>query len=139
MNGFLEHIILNISDPKVSFPFYKDFFEYFGYKIIANEEGDHIAFRKKGTTDFWIVVTDPRYLTNKFHRKNIGVNHFAFHVSSKEEVDKFAEEFLKPRNIPTLYETPREFPQYTPDYYAVFFEDPDRIKLEVASFTIKYE
>lgn len=30
------------------------------------------------------------------------------------------------------------FPQYTPDYYAVFFEDPDRIKLEVAFFTSQY-
>lgn len=137
MNGFLEHIILNISDPKKSFPFYKDFFEYFGYKIIVNEE-DNIAFRKEGTTDFWIVATEEKYLPNKFHRKNVGVNHFAFHVSSREEVDRFVGEFLKPRGVKTLYETPKEFPQYTPDYYAVFFEDPDRIKLEVASFAIKY-
>lgn len=28
--------------------------------------------------------------------------------------------------------TPREFPDYRPGYYAVFFEDPDRLKLEVA-------
>ena len=138
MNGFLEHIILNISDPKKSFPFYKDFFDYFGYKIIAQEEGDHIAFRKKGTTDFWIVATDAKYLPNKFHRKNVGVNHFAFHISSKEDVDKFVEEFINPRRIETLYETPKAFPQYTPDYYAVFFEDPDRIKLEVAFSTSQY-
>lgn len=131
MDVFLEHIILNVSDPKKSFPFYKDSFTYLGHKIFV-EEGDHIAFRKKGTTDFWIVATEEKYLPNKFHRKNVGVNHFAFHVDSKEEVDRFAEEFLKPRGIKTLYNTPKEFPEYTPDYYAVFFEDPDRIKLEVA-------
>ena len=31
----------------------------------------------------------------------------------------------------SLYRTPREFPEYRPGYYAVFFEDPDRLKLEV--------
>ena len=139
MNGFLEHIILNISNPKISFPFYKDLFNYFGYRLITEEENDHIAFRKKGTTDFWIVATDDKYILNGFHRKNVGVNHFAFHVDSKEEVDKFYNEFLKVKNINTLYNSPKSFPEYTSDYYAVFFEDPDRIKLEVASFIIKYD
>lgn len=138
MNAFLEHIILNVSNPRVSFPFYKDLFTYFGYKIIAEEKNDHIAFRKKGTVDFWIVATDPKYIKNGFHRKNTGINHFALHTSSKKEVDRFYKEFLKPKGIKTLYNSPKTFPEYTPDYYAVFFEDPDRIKLEVASFTIKY-
>ena len=35
------------------------------------------------------------------------------------------------RGLAPLYGTPREFPEYAPGYYAVFFEDPDRIKLEV--------
>lgn len=138
MNAFLEHIIINVSNPKVSFPFYKDLFNYFEYKILTEEKNDHIAFRKKGTADFWIVATDPKYIKNGFHRKNVGVNHFAFHASSKEEVDHFYNDFLEPKSIKTLYNSPKPFPEYTPDYYAVFFEDPDRIKLEVASFTIKY-
>jgi len=138
MNAFLEHIILNVSNPKVSFPFYRDLFTYFEYKVIAHEENDHIAFRKKGTADFWIVATNPKYIPHGFHRKRVGINHFCFHTSSKEKVDQFYNEFLKPRGIKTLYDSPKTFPEYTPDYYAVFFEDPDRIKLEVASFTIKY-
>ena len=48
-----------------------------------------------------------------------------------EQGDRFREEFLAPRRLPALYETPREFPEYRPGYYAVFFEDPDRLKLEV--------
>ena len=138
MNAFLEHIILNVSNPKVSFSFYKDLFKYFEYKLLAEEENDHIAFRKKGSADFWIVATETKYIKNRFHRKNTGINHFAFHVSSKEEVDQFYNQFLKLKDIKTLYESPKSFPEYTKDYYAVFFEDPDRIKLEVASFRIKY-
>jgi hypothetical protein len=38
---------------------------------------------------------------------------------------------MAPRRLPPLYETPREFPEYRPGYYAVFFEDPDRLKLEI--------
>ena len=67
-----------------------------------------------------------------YHRKAPGINHIAFKVSSKDEVDKFTKEFLKPNKVPTLYDTPHLFPEYSKKYYAVYFEDPDRIKLEVA-------
>jgi len=135
MNTFLEHIGINVSNPKLSFPFYKDLFEYFDYKIIKDNDRC-LAVRKKGTPDFWLHATEEGYIANKFHRKNTGLNHFAFHVSSREEVDKFYNEFLKPRNIKSLYNTPKPFPQYEPDYYAVYFEDPDRIKLEVCFIDI---
>ena len=46
-------------------------------------------------------------------------------------MDRFRDEFLAPRGLGTLYGTPREFPEYAPGYYAVFFEDADRLKLEV--------
>lgn len=137
MDASLEHIIVNVSNPKVSFPFYKDLFSYFGYKVFTEEE-DSIAFRKKGTPDFWVVATEEQYVRNGFHRKNTGINHFAFHASSKEEIDRFFEEFLKPKGIQVLYGGPKKYSEYTPDYYAVYFEDPDRIKLELASFTINY-
>lgn len=136
MKASLEHISFNVSNPKVSFPFYKDLFEYFGYTIIEDKE-DSLAVRKAGSPDFWISSTDSKYLPNSFHRKNTGLNHLAFHASSKEEVDRFYEEYLQPRGIKPLYNSPRAFPEYTDDYYAVYFEDPDRIKLEINSFEIK--
>ncbi|OGJ09266.1 hypothetical protein A2456_00920 [Candidatus Nomurabacteria bacterium RIFOXYC2_FULL_36_19] len=130
MKNYLEHISLNVSNPEKSFPFYKDLFLFLDYKIIV-EEKDCLAFRKTGTPDFWLSPTRAEYLSNKFHRRNTGLNHLAFMVSSKKEVDKFYNEFLKVRKIKSLYESPNLFPEYTPDYYAVYFEDPDRIKLEV--------
>ena len=38
---------------------------------------------------------------------------------------------MTPHRLRALYGTPREFPEYRPGYYAVFFEDPDRLKLEI--------
>ncbi|MFA6523893.1 MAG: VOC family protein [Candidatus Paceibacterota bacterium] len=130
MKNFLEHISLNISNSKKSFPFYKDLFIFLGYKIIRDEK-DCLALRKEGTADFWIKTTKTEYLSNKFNRKNTGLNHLAFIVDSKKEVDYFYNEFLKTRNIKTLYESPKLFPEYTAEYYAVFFEDPDKIKIEI--------
>jgi len=132
MHSFLEHISLNVSDSEKSFPFYRDFFAYLGYKIIVDKE-DCLAARGEGT-DFWLSPTDEKYIPDSFHRKRTGLNHLAFSVSSKEEVDHFCNEFLKSRGIPMLYGSPKFFPEYTPDYYAVFFEDPDRIKLEINHF-----
>ena len=130
MNAFLDHILLNVSNPKISLPFYKELFVYLGYDIIRDDE-EHIAARKGGTADFWIVQTEEKHVSGAFHRKTTGLNHLAFSVSSKEAVNVFYNEFLKPSGIKTLYDSPKHFPEYTENYYAVFFEDPDRIKLEV--------
>lgn len=129
MKTSLYHLHLNVSDAKASLPFYKDLFAYLGYKII-DESSEHIGV-SNGGTDFWIIETDKEHKQNKFHRKNTGINHVAFRLNSKEEVDTFVSEFLKVKNIATLYDTPRVFPEYGDEYYAVFFEDPDRIKIEV--------
>ena len=129
MKTSLYHLQLNISNAKKSLPFYKDLFAYFEYKVI-DESPEHIG-ASNGTTDFWLIETEKDFKKNPFHRKNTGINHLAFRVNSKEEVDKFINEFLKPRNITTLYGTPKTFPEYKKDYYAIFFNDPDRIKLEV--------
>lgn len=124
----LYHIQLNVSSEK-SLTFYKEFFEYFDYKIIDEDE-EHVCF-SNGTTDFWIILTDKEYLGNKFNIKNVGVNHLAFRVDSKKKVDDFVNIFLKKRNIIPLYNSPIDFPEYNDGYYSVYFEDPDRIKLEI--------
>jgi hypothetical protein len=38
--------------------------------------------------------------------------------------------FLEPRAIKPLYSGPKPY-DYTPGYYAVYFEDPSRLKIEV--------
>ncbi|KKS33291.1 MAG: Glyoxalase [Candidatus Amesbacteria bacterium GW2011_GWA2_42_12] len=129
MKASVYHIQINCSDIKVSTVFYKKFLGFLEYKII--HDGSLSLGMTNSSTDFWLVETDKKYKASKFHRKNTGLNHIAFMVSSKGDVEKFVKEFIKPQKISTLYNTPKLFPEYTSDYYAVFFEDPDRIKLEV--------
>jgi catechol 2,3-dioxygenase-like lactoylglutathione lyase family enzyme len=122
-----NHLQLYCSNKDISFAFYKQLLVYLGYKIVE-EDKDHIGMRNK-PTDIWIKESPLK--KNKFNRRNVGVNHLAFGVSKKEDVDKFCKEFLIPNKIKPLYDSPRAFPEYTKNYYAVYFEDPDGLKLEI--------
>ncbi len=129
MKTSLYHLQINISNAQKSIPFYKDLLGYFEYKII--DESDSHLGATNGTTDFWLIETEDTFKAAAFHRKQTGLNHLAFRVNTKEDVETFVNEFLKPRNITPLYSSPKDYPEYSQNYYAVFFEDPDRIKLEV--------
>ena len=128
MNASLYHIQLNVSGDAI--PFYKAILVYLGYNLMA--EAPDMFGATNDTTDLWIMQTDAKHAARPFHRKATGINHIAFRVPSRTDVDRFVQEFLKPQRIPALYTGPREYPEYRPGYYAVFFEDPDRLKLEVA-------
>ena len=127
IKSHLNHIQIYVSDKKRSFDFYKKLLIYLGYKII--EENNSLGMRN-GKSDIWFKEF-PKDGKKNYNRRNVGINHIAFGVSDKKYINKFMKEFLIPNKIKTLYGSPRKFPEYTKDYYAVYFEDPDKIKLEV--------
>jgi len=124
-----NHLQLYVSNKKISFPFYKSLLTYLGYRIV--EDNNKSLGMRNNPTDIWIKEVPIENKNKEFSRRNIGINHLAFGVSKKADVDKFCKEFLIPKKIQTLYKSPRAFPEYTKDYYAVYFEDPDGLKLEV--------
>ncbi len=75
------------------------------------------------------MQTEEKYLNNSYNRKNIGLNHLAFHTDAKEFVHDLTLE-LKEKGVNILYADKDPYAGGE-DYYAVFFEDPDRIKVEV--------
>ena len=56
-----------------------------------------------------------------------GLHHLAFHADGRADVDAF-HRFLRGIGADVL-DPPSEY-DYTPGYYAVFFTDPDGLKLE---------
>ena len=130
MKASVYHVQLNVGDAKVSVPFYEALLGYFEYRVVVGTSD--LLGMSNGTMDFWIVQTPAERVAAGFHRRDPGLNHVAFRVGGREDVDRFGDEFLKARGIAALYGGPREYPEYRPGYYAVFFEDPDRLKLEVA-------
>lgn len=123
------HLQINVSNARRAFPFYRDFFSRLGYRLV-DESPDHLGF-SNGTTDFWIIQSGKAHAKRKFHRKAPGLNHVSFGGFSPLEVRKFTRDFLQKRKVKTLYGSPRYFPEYRKDYYAVYFEGPDRLKLEL--------
>jgi catechol 2,3-dioxygenase-like lactoylglutathione lyase family enzyme len=111
-----------------SFAFWKDLLAFLGFEI--KPDGNHFD-ATDGHTNLCVQVTKPDHQEPGFHRKRTGLGHIAFQVDSADMVDAFVNDFLEPRQIETLYGGAKAYPDYTPDYYAVYFEDPDRIKVEV--------
>lgn len=130
MQASLYHVQLNVGDAGRSLPFYRALFDYLEFRVLA--QAPDVLGVTNGTSDLWLIETPRGRRGRGFHRKDIGVNHLAFGVRRREDVDAFVTEFMRPRQIAPLYDSPREYPEYRPGYYAVFFEDPDRLKLEVA-------
>jgi len=60
-----------------------------------------------------------------------GLHHFCFRVVDAAAVDRAAAEL---RAAAVSVSEGRLYPEYAPDYYAVFFEDPDGIRLEITNF-----
>ena len=60
-----------------------------------------------------------------------GLHHFCFRVADEPAVDRAAAELCA---LGVAASAPRYYPEYAPDYYATFFDDPDGMRLEVTNF-----
>jgi catechol 2,3-dioxygenase-like lactoylglutathione lyase family enzyme len=125
-HGLLHHVEVNVSDLKESAHFWGWFLEKLGYELVQEwEEGKSWEL---GDTYIVFVQTRKKYLDIPFHRCRTGLNHLAFHAESREEVDEMTEALIN-RGVNILYKDRHPFAGGK-NYYAVFFEDPDRIKVE---------
>ncbi|MBK6773255.1 MAG: VOC family protein [Ignavibacteria bacterium] len=130
MNGIIHHIEIYVSDLERTILFWEWLLtKKFTYEIF--QKWDRGISFKLGETYIVFVQTEKKYLSNPYNRKNTGLNHLAFHCSSKEFVDTLTKE-LKEKNINILYADKHPYAGGE-NYYAVFFEDPDRIKVEVVA------
>jgi glyoxylase I family protein len=80
-------------------------------------------------TMFALWEDDESARHNKFRAYEVGLHHIAFAAASRAGVDELYEK-LKADGT-TILDSPREYP-YFPGFYAVYFTDPDGMKLEFA-------
>ena len=123
-DGSLAHLDIYVSDLARSGEFWGAFLTDLGYREFAKSPTGWSWTNEESTV--FLLQAEPEYLDPPYHRKRVGMNHLAFAVSSKQQVDALATS-LKARRVPLLYGGPRA----GRTTYAVFFEDPDRIKIEV--------
>lgn len=127
--GLLHHIEIYVSDLERSVEFWGWFLETLGYtKFQLWESG--VSWRLDSTYIVF-VKTPPKYMDVTYHRCRTGLNHLAFYAESKKQVDYITEEVRK-RGMRVLYEDKHPYAGGE-QHYALYFEDPDRIKVELVA------
>lgn len=125
----IHHIELYVSDLSKTKRFYSNLFALLSYSL--HQEWDEGFSYKEGNCYIVFVQVEDAFIDNTYHRKNIGLNHMAFTVRDNIMVDKIRN-YLKQDGITELYSD--KYPHAGgKDHYAFFFEDPDRIKLEIVA------
>lgn len=130
----IHHIGLTVNNWEASAPFYHALAEALGAKpFIENtgaphrsEQGRVIIFAADSFMfSIWEAFEENK--TNQFKDYNVGLHHFAFQASSREDVDKVYQT-MKAMGA-EIVDAPQEY-DYVPGYYAVFFRDPDGLRIE---------
>ena len=132
----LHHIALTVNEWDRAEPFYRalagtlgaaPFIEARGTPHRA-ADGRVLIFVGDGFMfSIWEALAEHR--SNSFRDYNVGLHHFAFQARSREAVDELYAVLLE--LDAEIVDPPQEY-GYVPGYYAVFFRDPDGIRLEYA-------
>jgi len=123
MVGAIHHVDLAVSDLERSITFYAFVLSLLGFRRQVEKE-----------TPIWVsehneIALIPARTPRDHDRYTPGLHHLAFAAASRDDVDAFYER-IKERGIPIL-DPPADYPEYATPYYAVFFSDPDGLKLEL--------
>jgi catechol 2,3-dioxygenase-like lactoylglutathione lyase family enzyme len=114
-----------VDDLDRAFVFYDPLLAILGYRATATSAA-YLEWEGPGG---WFILR-PMRSDVPLDRTARGLHHVAWNADSREQVDG-VHEFLGATGA-TILDPPQEFPQLGKGYYAVFFEDPNGIKLEVA-------
>ncbi len=117
-----------------SLPFYQELLGYTDSGEIVGERGERVIYigppGVEGGPRTAIGLREKQSGAHgvPFDRYAVGVHHVAFAAWSRTAVDERAE-WLRTHEV-ELESEPQEY-TYSPGYYAVFFFDPDGLKLEI--------
>ncbi|UCH85036.1 MAG: VOC family protein [Candidatus Latescibacterota bacterium] len=136
MEPTIDHIQITVKDMSVAVPFYDKFLPLLGFNIqnrvsaFIEEHDFHVVEYTHPLLAF--AITSPRqaFVDDTINRRKPGaLHHLAFKAGSRAEVDRL---YAALKEIgATIVDEPRLYPEYGPDYYAVFFKDVEGIKYEI--------
>jgi len=124
------HVDLVVSSIERSLPFYRELLAPLGFHRIGEVEGE------RGETIWYLsgpgssigLREAQSEREQPVDRYEVGLHHLAVEASSRAAVDERGV-WLRSQGV-EIESGPEEY-GYSPGYYAVFFSDPDGIKLEI--------
>jgi catechol 2,3-dioxygenase-like lactoylglutathione lyase family enzyme len=120
----IDHLVLSVGDFVRSKEFYDKLLGFLGFE--RKYDYADMAGWSNGKTLFWIAAADAQGRKRKYRKGDIGFHHYAFELASRNDVDALGA-FLEENGM-TVLDPPGEY--YGRNYYAVYFADPDGMKLE---------
>ncbi len=148
VHGPLHHIDMTVSDPDRAIPFWGALLEALGFRRWVPKMPEFQGEAPRRAT--WNLVypdgaffgievrpAEPGSREAPVDRYAPGLHHMAFHAESREAVDRVHEAVRAVGG--TVLDPPADYgghPAYAEGYYAVFFADPDGVKLEVVHLPI---
>ena len=132
MRGVIHHLDLTVREPDQVFRFYDAVLSALGYRLERKSARgyDWNLVSELGMHSIGIVKASTHGAQRQHDRYAPGLHHVAWAVDSRAEVDQMYEMV---RSIgATILDAPADYPHYNngQGYYAVFFSDPDGLKLE---------
>lgn len=124
-SGAIHHVIVNANDLDAARAFYDWLMPRLGYPG-RSDYGTTVGWWGDGGS-FWVKQAAATFAADRFSKDRVGLCEIAFRVDGRADVDAL-HRALVARGA-TVLDPPREYP-YVPGYYAVFFADPDGLKLE---------
>jgi glyoxylase I family protein len=125
----VHHVDLVVSSIERSLPFYTQLLGPLGFYTVSQVEGE------RGETIWYIGgpgtalgLREARSESEPYDRYRVGLHHLAFEADSRAQVNERAA-WIRTQQV-ALESEPQEY-TYIPGYYAVFFYDPDGLKLEI--------
>ena len=128
----IDHLTLSVGDFATSKAFYAPLMAFLEFGVEAEYEG--MMGWANGKTLFWIAAADAEGKTHKYRKGDIGFHHYAFRLRSRKDVDAL-QAFLEKQGAKIVDPAA----EYYDDYYAVFFLDPDGMKLEGMKYGERHE
>ncbi len=129
--GDIHHFDLTVRDAVASRPFYEAVLGFMGYRVVDEyDKGFDIDLVDDTGLVASIAILKARgENAGRAHdRYSPGLHHLAWFADSRADVD--AMHALLQSIGASILDAPADYPRYGPGYYAVFFADPDGLKLE---------
>ncbi len=125
MTGRLHHMDIYVGDLGRSAAFWGPLLEALGWTVAVSRPT--VRSWRGAAAELFLVQTEPEFAAQGYHRKRVGLNHFAFALEDHAELERFRE-LVVASGARMLYGGEI---QETSTQHRFFFEDPDRIKVEV--------
>ncbi len=126
----IDHIYIAVSNMSISEAYYDKVMPILGFRKnqFVNESEPHLQYYNR---HFGFVLRPAQGGPSFAGTLTPGLHHLCFRVEGIAELASVADQF---RAAGIACPDPEHFPEYAPDYHAIFFNDPDGIRLELTNY-----